>query len=172
MKLGFMGAAGSGKTTMARALAKDNGFVLAFADALRFEIVDMINKIDQKNFITLNDLRNPATKGRFRLLMQAWGDYRRWDNPNYWNDHMVKRLANMGDNNVFVDDIRYKNEYELLVGLGFQIVRLEDSPITILDALQASHSSENEWRTLPCDYTLPWQPNVETRVARLKQMVG
>jgi len=61
----------------------------------------------------------------FRTLLQTYGtEYRRNQNRNYWTDRGKERILS-AQGHVFVDDIRFPDEVEMIHDLGGMVVRIE-----------------------------------------------
>lgn len=64
---------------------------------------------------------------RWRQLLQEIGDgLRKQVNPSIWMDYLVASLEE--DGLYICDDMRYKNEYEVMRNAGFTLIRLNISP--------------------------------------------
>lgn len=66
-------------------------------------------------------------KASVRRLLQVWGtEYRRWQDEDYWVKALRAWLAcREPGENVVVDDVRFRNEAELIHERGGLLVRLE-----------------------------------------------
>lgn len=63
--------------------------------------------------------------GTYRQLLQLWGtDFRRSENPDYWVDKTAERILSL-DGYVFVDDVRFVGEAEMIKRLGGTLIRIE-----------------------------------------------
>lgn len=115
--IGLSGKMRAGKTVTAEALAEKHGFVrLSFADALKREVIGMGFSVD--------DVR--VTKPEpIRKLLQAYGQARRFQDPNYWLDNVGRSIRLCKPNTVFIiDDVRFFNEAAFVEEQGV-LIRLE-----------------------------------------------
>lgn len=64
---------------------------------------------------------------RWRQLLQEIGDgLRQKVNPRIWMDYLA---ASLNEDGLYIcDDMRYRNEYEVMDNAGFSLIRLEISP--------------------------------------------
>ncbi len=123
--LGICGRAQSGKTTLANALA--GGAVhLAFADRLKQEVATELlagHKAAQ-NLLILGEGGIAWAKELLRPALIFWGEYRRWEQPDYWLAPVINEFLSRPGNNYVVSDVRYVNEARALRALGARIIRL------------------------------------------------
>lgn len=147
MKLyGIMGAARSGKNTVASLVAESGARVrcIAFADALKDEVCAALG-------ITRAEL--DVDKERFRPILQWWGtEWRRAQNPNYWLEKLAAALPWHEDVNLFVPDVRFQNEAELIRNLGGTLIRVDRPGGPVIHGME--HPSENDWRVVMPDVSL------------------
>ena len=134
----FVGEMATGKTAIANMLALENdGVVLSFATPLK-NIAKDVYKMKYKD----------------RDLLQILGEAMRSVRPSVFLDYTKDEIQKaVGDGrNVYIDDCRYRNELEMLKGLGSRIVRLRSSEATRcsrlringLDLTGTEHVSETE----------------------------
>jgi len=118
MRIGLSGKARSGKDTAVEfLLAKYGGHHLKFAGPLyelHYKIQDELGIIRHKN----------------APLLQALGtDLIRAYKPNHWLDCMQAAITKLEYKdpgcNIFVSDVRFPNEVELLKALDFTVIRVE-----------------------------------------------
>lgn len=70
-------------------------------------------------------VRGDSVSITYRQLMQLWGtEYRRAENPNYWLDKTREKIKTL-DGLVLVDDVRYRNEADMIREMGGEVVRVE-----------------------------------------------
>jgi len=86
-----------------------------------------------------------------RRLLQVWGtEYRRADDPLYWVSALSKRLHADKPEIALIADMRYRNEFYWIKGLGgvtVNVVRVGyDNGLT--------HASEHDLNGAPYDYLL------------------
>ena len=189
IKLALCGSPGSGKTTISKALiAGRNGRRLSFADGLRVEVAKGINFANEVRYMgglfefgaylsIIEEMQAPETKEQYRSLLQAWGEFRRDQNPQYWINDFAQRLRSIETlvvpQIICVDDCRYSNEYEFLKERGFTFVLLEDGAYTKeLSPAQAAHSSEQAYRGFDYDVVLTFQEGPESQAYRLLEELG
>lgn len=150
--IAFFGPAGAGKTTLAENLATFYGGArLAFADELRKEYSNLYN-------VSIKTLTTVPSKYLHRDGLQRLGDERRAEDPMYWVSRLqdeINRQMGFGRRVFLVDDVRYQNEYDMLRDMGFKMVLVEGVN-NVLTPEQASHSSEQNWRTFAADIVVPW----------------
>lgn len=133
MKIAFCGPSGSGKSEAAQYLkAKYGGVVLSFADRL---------KQDAYNY-GWNGKKDEAG----RKFLQALGQCVRSYSPDYWADNVRAQVefgyAGTLNDHIYIDDLRFANEVDILRTLGFTIVYLEAHGLPDPDA---------EWRSDPSE---------------------
>lgn len=129
--IGLAGKKQVGKDTVANYLVNKFGFKkVAFGDFVKAEIKEILKKFAGINYSEKN-------KEKFRTLLQAWGDIRRLQNPNYWIEKLFFEIKDFPK--VVISDCRFIKEIEEVKkrgGFVFKIVR----NLSFFD----SHPSENE----------------------------
>lgn len=119
--LALSGKRCSGKSTAAKFLAEEYGAVrVGFADAIRHELCAVLGY--PREFIY-----GKPTHPRARALMISHGQARRWITPTYWITKLMAELAHqkeVGTPLVVIDDLRFWNEAETLMGHGAELVRV------------------------------------------------
>ena len=92
---------------------------VAFADAIKQEVADATGFTT----VFVND-----NKPRFRTILQWWGTEFRRDlcHKNYWLDRLKEKVNQLHEGTVvFITDVRFTNEAELIRSMGGIIVRME-----------------------------------------------
>jgi len=123
-RIALSGPIGAGKTELRKYLVDTHGYTpLSFAYPLRLDIADYFG-------IPIEWLLESPKKEEFRWLLVLWGtDMARRFDQNWW----VKRFREVyaqslgSGEKLVLDDLRFKNEYDALQDLGFDIVRLQPS---------------------------------------------
>lgn len=139
----FCGRIGVGKSTLARELADSTGGeVMSFADPLRA----MVSQVVDKNYLSSNmingvrskDVEIPWLSGGMtgRKLLQLCGtDFGRdMIDPDIWVKVAERKLDNYVDTtvkpcepfkHVFIDDLRFDNEAEMVRSMGGFVVEVK-----------------------------------------------
>ena len=154
MRIGLVGKAGVGKTTIANILVEKYGFVrLSFAAKLKEVAAEILGR--------------PIDKTRDRLFLQTIGAAVRMFDTSAWIRHVWRELRKLPrDANVVIDDVRYLNEAEFLRDHGFVLVRLYGRGYS-LDPKEATHESEVEQDQIKVDFEV----NVNVPLKRLPKLV-
>jgi len=152
MKIAFVGKAGSGKTTLARALVKNFGFArLCFAKPLKEVFQHIV-------------FWRPLNKSVDRRFLQILGDGARSlvakDVWIRWFEFALREHEEAGVENLVVDDCRYLNEVQFLRDNGFVIVRLFGRGYGFKGEL-GEHPSETELDDWTADYQVDSSGSVE-----------
>lgn len=109
-------------------------------------------------------LSDPTTKTWFRAAQQWWGtEYRRAQDKDYWVRQLALQINELHDKNLFVEDCRFPNEYQLLEDTGFKFVLLDRNPAYPYDAERDSHESERYFSSFEYHHHLRWA-GIEDRV--------
>ena len=128
----FSGVIASGKTTAARYLESEYGFVLlSFGNKLK-EIVSLITP------------DNKINKARDRKLLEFVGtNYYRNMDPDHWIIYVVNKIhhAWLEEKDVVIDDLRFKNEASVIMGLGGKLLQIN------------THSKISEERQISRDHS-------------------
>ena len=127
MKIAIIGKICSGKTTTANILIElNNNFQkLSFASKVKSIAVELFHM-----------------KKKDRKLLQQIGTYMRKIDPDVWANYVVKQSEKY--NYVVIDDLRYKNEYDLLKKNGFKIIKLVISKELQLTRLKNTYTTNYE----------------------------
>lgn len=136
MKLGFVGQMRAGKDTAADYLKKTlGGRILKFADPL-YWIHDHALEVCL------------LPKEKDRLLLQVLGtEWGRTKDPDMWVKILFRRLKKMEEEenytgNIFVTDVRFENEVNILRENGFKIVQVVSDNRIERGATLETHVSE------------------------------
>ena len=130
----FCGPIGVGKSTLAHELADSTGGkVLSFADPLRAMVSQIVGKrylsSDMFDGVRGKDVEIPWLSGGMtgRKLLQLCGTEfgREMIDPNIWVKITENKLGNYVDTHVFIDDLRFDNEAEMVRSMGGFVVEVE-----------------------------------------------
>lgn len=176
--IALIGEPGSGKSSIAAELA---GLLewdqLSFAGPLKSDMAMMLARKETANqrcpvdYLTLwgaylDNMNDPATKDKYRPLLQAYGAYCRAENKDYWLDRTLNAMN--ADGHYVIDDCRYMNEYDALRARNFQFVYLRPGPTTrSLPIDQAAHESEQDWRSFGVIIDLTYEPGPKHQAERI-----
>ena len=127
MKIAISGKMCSGKTTVANIFIQlNNNFQkLSFADKVKDIATDLF-----------------FMKDKDRELLQQIGTHMRKIDNNVWANYVIKQSKLY--NYIVIDDLRYKNEYDLLKKNGFIIIKLVISKELQLKRLKNTYKSNYE----------------------------
>lgn len=157
--IAFTGRMGSGKSTAADYLVEKHGFVkVNFKDALVKEMKERfggtlkaIYEATGETWIGDNEMYDWLFKVKppiMRALMQNYGtEVRRGDHPLYWVKKWKKEAE--AHKNVVVDDCRFLNEAEAVLGMSGRIIRLDMD-----GSSQSNHISETEMDSIPASINI------------------
>lgn len=139
MKIAFGGKARSGKTTAQTYLTeKYTGQKLNFADGL-YDILHFAQGVC--NF--------PQEKDR-EFLQYIGTDWARKKDEDVWCNLLEKRVEESSNENIFIGDVRFVNEFKMLKNRGFVMVLLEGSGDTSsFGSGSKTHSSEMDLENVP-----------------------
>ena len=126
--IGFTGGKGSGKTTAAQYLQSitPNSAVFSYADPLKRFLMDFMG-LSQEQVFTLEgkETVDPRYGVTPRRIMEAFGtDFIRTTIPNFWVVKMSMRLFGTDYDHIFIDDIRFDDEAELVRSLGGRVIHI------------------------------------------------
>lgn len=182
--IGLVGPARSGKSTVAGYLRDRHGFVVVgFADALKDAALalDPIIEVPADHVFRLSDLVKrfgwEDAKDSFpevRRILQRLGDEagRRVHGEDTWVNIAKRRIrtARLCGYPVVVPDVRYPNEADALIRMGFDIVRL-DRPGHV-SAADSSHASERLLSEIRPDYHVSNHGTVDDLAARIETVLA
>jgi len=119
MRIALCGQISSGKSVVASHLVQNYGFEQhSFAHKLKTLCADLF-----------------GMEGKDRVLLQRLGAKLREVDNDVWLLYLVNRMPI--DRDIVVSDVRYVNEYELLLDLGFLMLRMEVSRSSQLRRIKA-----------------------------------
>lgn len=141
--MGISGKLGTGKTTLFHILRNTvkNAVRLGYGDLLKKEAASAFafplswayspsGKCEVIN--TGGAFGTPCELMSVREILQWWGtEYRRAQNTDYWCNEMARRVEAVkaeGASLVVIDDVRFPDEAELVIGHHGIMVRLEPYP--------------------------------------------
>ena len=144
MKLvvGFSGLKRSGKTTAAEYMVVHSGFIrMSFAqpikDMLKVLGVSENNPKEKPHLL----LHGKTPRYALQTLGTEWG--RNMIGGNIWVDVVKNNILNgNAEDNIVIDDCRFKNEVDMILGLGGIIVYIERG------GKSGDHASEREVKSL------------------------
>ena len=142
IRIAFGFQAEVGKDTAADFLVfKYGGMKLAFADPLK-EIRDFAQE----------NIGSSAVKDR--ALLQFLGDWAKIKDPDIFVNTLARSLP--GDQNTYISDVRFKNEFDYLKSQGFLLVRIKRRGASASSSCESvcSHESEHNLHDASWDYTL------------------
>jgi len=160
MRIGLIGKAGTGKSTIAKYLAENYGFIeLAFADPVKDAVRAATPFIDWVDFG--KEEVHPAIGKSFRQLCQTlgteWG--RQKVHPDLWIMDLFHRMETLLEHPCYQDrfvvsDCRFFTEAQALRSRGFILIRVQnDQPFRDLGD-DSAHISENQMDAIKPDYTI------------------
>jgi hypothetical protein len=140
--IGFAGLAGSGKSTAAKALVDQRGFVrVSFASPLRAMLGALGLTLEQMS-TGKNDpidwLDGKTPRQLLQTLGTEWG--RTLVHRDIWiraASRHVAQLRNAGASGVVFDDVRFDNEAEMIQRAGGLVIRIHRDGLTAM-----GHASE------------------------------
>lgn len=135
MLIGLCGKKGSGKSTVAEYLENLHGFVeFKFADALK-DIVSIIFGFDRQ---MLEGLTKEHRQERETLKDEVWNItprkalqyigtdlFRDKFDEQIWIKILIRKIKESEYENIVISDVRFKNEFDILLKLGAKIIGLK-----------------------------------------------
>lgn len=155
MVIGLSGYKGSGKTTLADKLVRHDFFKVSFKDGLIAELMDTMPDVLRAMCYEYGTSLDRLFRDKpvvMRALLQNYGtNLRRAENPRYWVDKWVEKVANLPPRtNVVVDDVRFFNEAEAVREMGGVLIRVIKEGQRSTDP----HQSEVEHTKINFDFTI------------------
>ena len=152
---GVLGVRGAGKTTVANyAVEKFKLTKASFADPLKKIVTEMLNIPSEW---TMGQLKETVIVGRdysYRDAMIIVGDMLRYFEPNYFVDRLKARLTSNPTTSFIIDDVRRKNEVDMLVSLGATTIRVNRYVKDLPYKTEINHSSETELLNYEADWVI------------------
>jgi len=153
--LAFYGQQQVGKSSAAAAVGRDNHLVVqaSFADPI-YRAVSAILGFDVREVEKETPiLCDKSPRQLLQTLGTEWG--RGMVGDDIWLKCMEDTLIThqeAGKRMVVIDDLRFRNEYEFLRGMGATIVRVDRPGLPVPEG--RSHPSERDWPEFEPDLTL------------------
>lgn len=158
MKIGLLGKAGSGKSSLARILVENFGFVeLTFSESL-YTILHFSQQT----------LGFEIAKDR-KFLQWVGTDWARNQNPNVFCNCMKKKLDTISNPNVVVSDVRFVNEAEFLKENGFVLIRISRGASDTMSF--RNHISETESDEISEDFVIKNFGTIENLKEKIKKFL-
>ena len=144
----FYGPQQSGKSEASKTLIQCGWTMLSFAEPIYAMVSTLLGtdarKLDKGT--PLEALGGKTLRFALQTLGTEWG--RGMIHQNIWLDHMRRRIE-AAATDVVIDDLRFRNEYDLLHGMGAEIVRIVRPGYAFVDG----HASEQDQITFtPTSY--------------------
>ena len=152
MIIGLMGYARSGKDEVAKILVEKFGFERrAFADKIRemlYEVNPMVGGEPLQIRVDVDGWDEAKRHPEVRRLMQKLGvAARNHLSQNIW---VIPVLMGLKDTRTVITDVRFKNEADMIKGMGGEIWRIERPEVGPIN----NHISETELNDYAADRTL------------------
>lgn len=170
--LAISGKATSGKTTAARFLAakyKSAAAIESFATPLKIMVAEQFSyvltpedMIHNKNKVIMFGDKKTTVR---QIMIDVGQLYRKID-PDFWVKKLLQKIEKHGKWGcpaVFIDDMRFPNEYLTLKKMGASLVRIERPGIQLIE-----DESETGLDFHPFDHTILNDGTVEQLYAKLE----
>ena len=125
-RIAFAGEMGAGKSSAASVLQDMGYFQLAFADVLRECLSPIYGLIDKREtyFVHQGDGSETGPVLTGRELLQQMGTAMRSVDSNLFMRAIARRIYEMGNVQVVIDDVRFPAEARFLEEHGFKVFKL------------------------------------------------
>ena len=127
--VGLCGCARCGKDTAAKLLIEKGWRRVAFADALKADIIYALTRATKKAYVPREDhpswkmFEDPASKEKFRPLMVEYGRAMRAIKADYWVQRLLRDYLR-GAGKFVITDVRYANEANWIRERGGKVIRV------------------------------------------------
>lgn len=127
MLIGLHGRKGTGKSTAARYLCEQYGFIeFSFAKSLKRACIELFGTTEEQMFGAEKELEDPFWKCTPREMMQMVGTaVRSLPIRNIFIRNVQKQIASHPNSRIVVSDIRYDDEAKALLEMGACIWKIE-----------------------------------------------
>lgn len=161
--IGLAGRAGTGKTTLARAMSKllsaqerNNSCVRSFADPIKVMSNNLWQFLGHEGAPNKTDLmyKNVSVRKVMQTLGTEWG--REHLGPDIWVDCMrvrAERARKNGVTHFIIDDVRFPNEVEMIQSLDGTVVALARNGY---EPEASRHASEDFYAVVHMPRVVPW----------------
>lgn len=187
LKIAITGKANSGKNTVSgllcnAACSEDQEFIsLAFADPIKEIAQTLFPQLPRQYLYGSSELRSEVIPNAFkdgepltvRQLLIDLGTSAREYNPNIWIDILHYRIdvAQKGKPHlIIINDVRFKNEFDFLKGLGFYQIRLYRDKHTKID--HASETDQDAIQDSQFDLVLHNDSTLDSLKESIEKVVG
>lgn len=124
VRIAFAGSIGTGKSVCSNYLKeKYGGEVHSLASPMKKMAKEFFGTDDKSDFVKIEVLHKHKERVRGRDILIRLGDGIRKYDPKFWV-RLFETNIKHNHSNIFVDDLRYKNEETMLKNNGFVIVQL------------------------------------------------
>lgn len=127
--IGLCGCARCGKDTAAKRLIEKGWRRVAFADALKADVIYALTRATKKAYVPRADhpswtmFEDPASKEKLRPLMVEYGRAMRAIKDDYWIQRLLRDYLR-GAGRFVVTDVRYANEANWIRERGGKVIRI------------------------------------------------
>ena len=169
MKVAFGGKMGVGKDTAVKylinKLGNDNCIHVSFAKPI-YDILSYAQKI--------TGLKQTKDRNFLQFVVTEWGRNR---DEDIWIKLLLKNLKNNEKDNIFLSDMRYENEFELLKKEGWicvKIIRTNVNKNKRKNGGNINHTSETSLENIPnteWDYIITNNGNASSFYSKLDNLI-